>query len=184
MNKVRACVLLGLLALLAGCGGGKSNNSNGGRSSNPVTVGGPVSSPIVVTTSAGQAASGINISVPAPAASPLENAQVMGANPLGCPSGNCFAFSTGGTISRSNPTATVIAFGTGLSGNMQISFSGPADITISNIQSVQSTDNPPVPGVQFDVAVLPTAALGARTLVLQAPNNDITTFTGGLEIVP
>jgi len=73
-------------------------------------------------------------------------------------------------------------FGPGLSGSMTVSLSGPADIAISNIQSITSTTN--VPGISFTAAVGSTAALGARTVVLQATNNDITTFAGGLEVVP
>jgi hypothetical protein len=34
------------------------------------------------------------------------------------------------------------------------------------------------------VTVASDAALGARTVVLQNSNNDVTTFTAGLEVVP
>jgi hypothetical protein len=189
MKKVRNCLALAFVAVLAGCGGGGKNNSSTtpAPTGNPITVGGPVSSPTVVTLSPGQAASAVNISVPAPVASPAENVEVLGVNPLGCPSGSCSASNTGGAISLGNPVGTVIVFGHGLNANMSISFSGPQDITISNVMGVTSVaqnGQPSLPGIQFDVAVLPNAALGARTLVLQGPNNDITTFTGGLEVVP
>jgi hypothetical protein len=65
---------------------------------------------------------------------------------------------------------------------MTVSLSGPADIAISNVQSIMSTTN--VPGISFSAAVSSSAALGARTVILQAANNDITTFAGGLEVVP
>jgi hypothetical protein len=65
---------------------------------------------------------------------------------------------------------------------MSVSVSGPADISVSNIQDIMSTTN--VPGVSFTATVDANAALGARTVVLQATNNDITTFAGGLEVVP
>jgi len=63
---------------------------------------------------------------------------------------------------------------------MQVSISGPVDIGISQLQSIQSTSG--VPGVAFRAAVPSSAAIGARTVILQAPNGDITTFTGGLEV--
>lgn len=76
----------------------------------------------------------------------------------------------------------MILFGHGLSGNMTVSLTGPADIAVSNIQAIMSTTN--VPGISFTAAVSSSAALGARTVILQAANNDITTFAGGLEVVP
>jgi hypothetical protein len=74
----------------------------------------------------------------------------------------------------------VLLFGPGLSSNMQVSITGPNDITISGIQSIQATDG--TPGVAFNAAVASTAAVGARTVILQDANNDITTFAGGLEV--
>jgi hypothetical protein len=66
---------------------------------------------------------------------------------------------------------------------MNVSISGqPGDFGITNIHSITATDK--TPGIEFMVTVSPTAALGARTVILQAPDQDITTFTGGLEVVP
>jgi len=65
---------------------------------------------------------------------------------------------------------------------MQVSVSGPSDVAISGIQSITATDN--TPGVSFTASVDSNAALGARTVILQATNDDVTTFTGGLEIIP
>ena len=76
----------------------------------------------------------------------------------------------------------VLIFGPGLDGSMNVTISGPADIVISNIRSITATDK--TPGVAFDAAVSPVAALGARTVTLRATNDDITTFTGGLEVIP
>jgi hypothetical protein len=69
---------------------------------------------------------------------------------------------------------------------MQVMVRGPSDIQIDpkSIVGIRSTDTPPVPGISFTVTVAANAALGARTVVLQASNGDITTFTGGLEVVP
>ncbi len=65
---------------------------------------------------------------------------------------------------------------------MTVVVEGPTDIQVSNVQSIRATDN--TPGVSFTAAVSGNAALGARSVVLQASNGDITTFTGGLEVVP
>jgi hypothetical protein len=76
----------------------------------------------------------------------------------------------------------VVLFGAGLNSQMKITVSGPKDITITNITGIQATDD--TPGVSFIAAVNSSAALGARTVYLQTTNGDITSFTGGLEVVP
>jgi hypothetical protein len=53
-------------------------------------------------------------------------------------------------------------------------------LAISNIQTIKSTSG--LPGVQFTVAVNSDATPGARTVVLQDAQGNVTTFTGGLEI--
>jgi hypothetical protein len=77
-------------------------------------------------------------------------------------------------------TPTVLLFGQGISASMQISISGPNDITIGNPVSIKATDG--TPGISFTAAVSSNAAVGARTVILQDTKNDITTFTGGLEV--
>lgn len=156
------------LAPLVACGGGNGGSSGGG-----ITTGGSLSAPTVITVSSGQTTSGVDIAVASPASNPTPNAQALGTGSS--------ASNTGTTLSQGS-TATVILFGPGLSGNMTVSISGPKDITISNQQSIMSTTN--VPGVQFTATVASNAALGARTVVLQDTKNDVTTFTGGLEVVP
>jgi hypothetical protein len=95
---------------------------------------------------------------------------------------------SGGTASNSGATIhvgstmKVLLFGHGLSGNMTVTISGPGDIAVSNIRGISSTDG--TPGIAFDAAVSGSAGLGARTVSLKSTNNDITTFTGGLEVVP
>jgi hypothetical protein len=130
-----------------------------------------------VSVAAGQQVSGIAITVPAPATSPAINAQ-----DLGVTSGlSGEAFNTGAQIHQGD-IKTILMFGPGLSANLQISVSGPNDITVSNLQTIKATDG--TPGVAFQVQVAPTAALGDRTVVLQNPKQDISTFTGGLEVIP
>ncbi len=172
MSSKVLCFLVAPLCFAVGCGGGSSSSSTSGGTGG-VTGGGTVSAPTVVTVAAGQNSSGVNIGVPAPASTTPPNAESIGI-------GNSAA-NTGITISQGS-TQTVILFGPGLSGSMTVSLSGPADIAISNVQSITSTTN--VPGVSFNAAVSSSAALGARTVILQAANNDITTFAGGLEVVP
>ena len=76
----------------------------------------------------------------------------------------------------------VLLFGRGLSGGMTVTISGPGDIGVSNVRSISSTTG--TPGIAFDAAVSGSAALGARTVFLKSSNNDITAFTGGLEVFP
>jgi hypothetical protein len=172
----KALVVPLCLSLMAGCGGGGSGTGSGGGS---VSTGGggsgAVTAPVIVTVAAAQTSSGVNITVPTPASNPTPNAQALGVGGLN-------AFSTGDTVARGANT-TMLIFGPGISSSMRISFSGPAgDITTSGVVDVKSTANPPVPGIQMNMSVSSTAAVGARTVILQDTNNDITTFTGGLEV--
>ncbi len=132
--------------------------------------------PVQVT--AGATTSAVNIAVASPASNPTPNAESVG---VAASLSGASAFDTGATISRSS-TRSVLLFGSGLSGNMQVSLTGPSDITISNIQSITATDN--TPGIAFTAAVGANAALGARTIILRDSKDDITTFSGGLEVVP
>jgi len=175
-----SAVLLSFVFLI-GCGGtavsppassnavAPPNNGNGGGS--PATANS-------VTVAAGQTATGVDIAVFAPASSPAPNAQNLGVAPL---TGTGTATNTGDVIHRGQ-TARVLLFGPGLTGDMQVTIRGSADIAISNVHSITSTDT--TPGIAFNAVVTPDAALGARTVVLQNAKGDITTFTGGLEVVP
>ncbi len=175
----RIVVVAALLVVLAGCGGsGSSKNPQNTAPPPPNLGGGPVTAPAAVSISAGQAVAGINITVLAPASATPPNAQVLG---VANPTGPGEAFNTGGTISR-GASRRVLLFGPGLSGTMTLTITGPADVTPSAIQTIKATDG--TPGVSFNATVAPNAALGCRTVVLQATNGDITTFTGGLEVVP
>jgi hypothetical protein len=157
-----------------GGGGGGSSNSGGGGGGGGGAGGGAVNPPVVVSVSAGQTNSGVNITVPMPASSPTPNATLVGADGKN-------AFSSGDVL-HLNSSATVIVAGTGLNTSMKASLSGPADITIGSLQSITFTNNST--GISFTATVASNAALGARTLILQDAKNDITTFSGGLEVVP
>lgn len=174
----RTALVVLFLGVLAGCGGAGSSSSKGTAPPPPNLGGGAVSPPNVVTVSAAQTASGVEVTVVPSAASPAENATVLGVAAL---TGTGEAFNTGSTIAR-GATMRVLLFGPGLSGAMQVSITGPTDITISSTQTIKATDG--TPGVAFVAMVSGNAALGCRTVVLQAPNGDITTFSGGLEVVP
>jgi hypothetical protein len=166
-----ALFLLFLFPLLMGvtaCGGG----SGGSTSSGGGGGGGAVGQATIISVSGGQTTTGVDIAVASPVSSPTPNAEFLG-------TGNS-ASTTGGTISQGT-TATVLLFGPGLNGNMRVTISGPGDITVTNIQGITSaTDN--TPGVSFTAAVASNAALGARTVLLRDSNDDITSFTGGLEV--
>jgi hypothetical protein len=162
-----------MLALLTACGGGSAsprgitNSSNSGSGSPPGQF-------VTVSVASGQASTGVDITVPAPASSPAPNAEDLGV-------GGSTAFGTGAQIHQGE-TTSVLLFGPGLSGSMTARISGPSDITVSNISGIKATDG--TPGVQFTAAVSSGAALGGRTVLLTNLQNDITAFSGGLEVVP
>jgi hypothetical protein len=176
----RAFGIIGLAVALvwAGCGGGGGSTSavgspsGGGGTTNP---GGSIVSPTVVTVGAGQTTQGVDITVPS--GTPGLNAEVLGVASLSAGGGS--ADNTGASIARGS-SGRVLIFGTGLSGSTQVSISGPQDISISNPQTIKATDG--TPGVAFTIAVSATATPGARTVVLRDSKNNISTFTGGLEV--
>jgi len=151
------------------CGGGSGGSTVGGGGNGG--GGGAVSQATIINVSGGQTTTGVNIAVASPASSPTPNAEDLG-------TGNS-ASTTGATISQ-GATATVLLFGLGLNGNMGVTISGPGDIAITNIHSITSDKN--IPGVAFTAAVAGNAALGARTVLLRDSKDDITSFTGGLEV--
>jgi hypothetical protein len=137
--------------------------------------GNPSAPPTAVVVSAGAATSGVNITVPSGTA--VLNARVLGVAPLS--TSGASASNTGGIIQRGTQ-GSVLLFGKGLGASLTVSVLGPNDLSISNIQAIKSTTN--IPGVQFTVSVNSAATPGARTVVLQDAQGNITTFTGGLEI--
>ncbi len=135
-----------------------------------------MNAPIVVSVNG--AATGVNIEVASLFGAAL-NAKALGVVSVG--SGGGSADNTGAQIHRGT-TMRVLMFGSGLNGNLQVKLSGPQDYAISNKISITSTQN--TPGIEFDLAINGNAALGARTIILTDSNNNVTTFTGGLEVLP
>ena len=176
---LRRLLPLALFAASIGCGGGASKSTPPAPVAPPPPPpsSGAVTQPFTVVLAPGATASGIDVVVPPPAASPAENAVVLGTTTTGQGS----ASNTGSTV-HLGETVTVLLFGDGLAPSMQVSISGPADIAISDIRGIKSTTG--TPGVAFTAAVGSAAAVGARTVILRATNDDITTFTGGLEVLP
>ncbi len=184
MKFTSALVFLIVFSLL-GCGGtattplGSTPTSTTPSTPAPTTSATiPVSGPTIVNVAAGQTVGSVDIALSAPQSSPTPNAQDLGVAAL---TGSGSAFNTGDIIHRGQ-SARVLLFGPGLSGDMQVVIRGPSDITISQIATITSTNN--TPGLSFVAVVAPTAALGARTVVLQNAQGDVTTFTGGLEVAP
>ena len=181
----RTLIVFCLTAALLGCGGHASSPSPPTTppvsSSNPPApppAGSPSTAPTAMRVAAGQTVTGADIAVVAPASSTPPNAQNLG---VAAQAGSASASNTGATIHRGS-TMRVLLFGPGLDGDMQVVIRGPNDIQVSGITSITSTDK--VPGISFTAAVASDAALGCRTVVLQNAQGDITTFAGGLEVVP
>lgn len=185
MLRIAALLLVTLIMLLAGCGGGGNTPTatanptpTGGSNASPAPAPAPANSPNAVSVTAGQSVTGVDIAVASPADSPTPNAEMLGVTAVG--QGGS-ASNVGDQIHRGN-TMKVLLFGPGLSGAMTVTISGPADIAVSNVRSITSVDG--TSGVAFDAAVSAGAALGARTVRLRSPHDDITTFTGCLEVLP
>lgn len=127
---------------------------------------------------AGQTVTGIDIAVAAPANSSGPNAELLGVSDLNTAT---TATNSGAVIHR-GATMKVVLFGRALSGGLRVTIGGPQDISVSNIRSVTASDG--TAGIAFDASVSSGAALGTRTVYLRSDNDDITAFTGGLEVVP
>ena len=174
----------GTALLLASCGGGggtttKPTTPTPAPSTCTTTVVAPVGTQNLVTV-AGADVAGVDIAVGNPQTCPAPNAEVLGVADLSAT--RLSATNTGAQIHRGD-SKIVIIFGKGLNGSMQISVNGqPNDFTITNQVGIAATDG--TPGIQFNVVVSPTAAFGARSVVLRSANSDITSFTGGLEVIP
>jgi len=128
----------------------------------------------VVTVANGTATAGVDILVPNTAST--INVKLLGVNSPGA--STISASNIGGAVARGT-TATILLFGTGLSGSDTVSISGPKDISVSGLQGVKSTDG--TPGLQFDVTVGSDAAVGARTVSVKQGSN-ASAFVGGLEV--
>jgi len=173
---LRAALVLGAVLYLAGCAGVASapqGQTNTAMTSNP-----PPPSPTVVNVTAGQTAAGVDVTVLAPVSTTPPNAEDLGVAQVVGPA----TASNSGAVIHQGSVGRIVLFGAGLSGDMTPTIRGPSDIIIEAIQSIVATDN--TPGIAFIVTVDPNAALGCRTVVLTNPNGDVTTFAGGIEVVP
>ena len=169
-----SAICLVLLALSAtNCGSSGSSTPCLGVNCGGGSGGGNLPNPSTVNVVANAATTGVNVAVAAPASITPPNVEFLGADGTGN------AYTTGDVV-LAGSTATVLVFGTGLTSTMQIAFSGPQDIGVTVPLSITASDG--TPGLQFDISVASNAALGARTLILQSTNNDVTTFAGGLEV--
>lgn len=178
----RLLILSLCVAVLVGCGGtARSPHSSSTPPTGSTGSGGgvtPANPPNVVSVAAGAAAPAIDVAVSSPASATPPNAQDLGVAGL---TGGASAFNTGAVIHRGS-SMRIVLFGPGLTADMQVTIRGPADIKIADVTGIKATDN--TPGISFTAAVAADAALGSRTVVLQNAQGDITTFTGGLEVVP
>lgn len=181
MSRLLLTCLVLLTILTVACGGGSNSTSNT-TSTNPPPPGNPpppsnpgpenLGAPNVITVAAG-ATAGADITVASPITNPAINALNLGTSAAG------FASNTGVMVSRGG-TQGIILFGPGITGDLTVTLSGPADITVSNPRTIKSTNG--TSGIAFDVNIPANAAPGARTVFLRSSNNDITAFAGGLEI--
>jgi hypothetical protein len=181
--RIRYFPALFLVLCWIGCGGGSNSTTSttpaapapapptGGGSTNS---GGNLTTPQVITVANGQTTSSVDITVPSTASS--LNLKLLGVN---SPSATTISASNVGGVVARGSTATILLFGSGLTGSETLSISGPNDITISGQTGVKATDG--TPGLQFDITVGSDAAVGARTVSVKQGNN-ASAFVGGLEV--
>jgi hypothetical protein len=149
---------------LMACGGGGGKSSGGSPN--------PANNPQTITVSGG-ILTGVDITALAPASNPTPNAQFLGVTPSNQ------AFNVGSVIFRGD-TQDVFLFGPGLDKVTSVSISG-SDLSLTNAHVISSTGG--TPGIAVTVGVPPGAEPGLRTIYLTDVNNDLTTFTGGLEVI-
>lgn len=201
----RAGLVILALGLLISCGGGSSSSSppaNGGGSSGSGGNGGgsgggggngggggsgtgAVGPPVVINVSSGMTASGVDVQVPTPASSPAPNATLLGAATVPSTGGSVNISLTNGLANVHQGSLIIVAVaGDGISSNMTVTVSGPRDISVDTTSFKIITLKNGQNGMTFQATVLPSAALGARTVLLENTQQDMTAFAGGLQVVP
>ena len=184
------CAILLCLGLAA-CGGGGSSTPN----PPPVTTGGggttttnpPATTPPAPPQVVVAGATGVDITVPGPSQATTPNAQFLGTVPTGA-TGSVTLFSTGDVVHLGTQPTVLIA-GPGINGTTAsgtpvstVSISGPGDVTIMAQGGLRDANGNPTSGVAIQLNVPASAVLGPRTVFI-VTGNDMTTFTGGLEVV-
>jgi hypothetical protein len=179
---IRACLALALCLFLAACGGGgggtgvtAGGGGGTGGGTNPAATSPPAAPQVV---SAG--ATAVDITVPGPSQTPPSNAQFLGTVPPGS-TGTVSLFSTGDVVHQST-SPTVLISGPGISATSTVRISGPGDVTVQSQGGITDANNVTQPGIALKLSVAPNAVLGPRTVFITT-GNDMTTFTGGLEVV-
>lgn len=187
----RASLVFFALALLIGCGGGSSSSNNpsngggGGTGGGGGGGGGAVGPAVVVNVSSGMTAGGVDVQVPSPAASPAPNATLFGATTVPSGGGSVDISLTNGSANVHQGSSIIVAVaGDGVSANMTVTISGPQDITVDKTTLKDITLKNGQKGLTFQASVAPSAALGARTVLLENAQHDMTAFAGGLQVVP
>jgi hypothetical protein len=121
-------------------------------------------------------ATGVNITVPGPSQNPTPNAQLLG---VADSTGSATVTNTGDVILRGT-TPDVLISGPGITATSTVRISGPGDITVTGQGGIKDSTGT-IPGVRVTLNVPPNAVPGLRTVFI-VTGNDMTTFTGGLEV--
>ena len=181
--KIKIIAVLLCLGLAACGGGGGSSTSKGvggttGGTNPPATT--PPGNPVTVAAGA----TAVDITVPGPSQTPPSNAQFLGTVPAGTAQGASVTLFSTGDIVHQGTTPTVLISGTGIGSTSSVRISGPGDVTVNGALRPlhDATTGAVVPGLAMDLIVAPNAQIGPRTVFITT-GNDMTTFTGGLEVV-
>lgn len=190
MHRLSLAVILS--AFLVSCGGGSSgggNTSSGGGTGG----GGSTVPPGPVAVTSGGSFIGVNITLPAPVASPALNATMIGAAVPASSGSTSITLTNAPAVihlssvptSGANAGQMIVALlGNGMTTGTtslisSVTLSGPNDITIGTPAALTGGG-----GIGFRITLGGSAATGARTVFLKNAQGDITAYTGGLEILP
>lgn len=138
----------------------------------------PAISPAPVTVSAGVPAT-VNVTVPAfnPPSLLLEAiGGVQGVGPATTAANGAVPVTPGQSVN-------LFVVGNGMTAGTFYEVTGANDITVTQpvaADFTQTTDTPPVPAVNFNIAVSSSAAAGPRSLIVTNPAGEVSIISGGI----
>ena len=138
----------------------------------------PAISPAPVTVSAGAPAT-VNVAVPAfnPPSLLLESiGGVQGPGPA-------TSATNGAVLVSAGQSVNLFVVGNGITAGTFYEVTGASDITVTQPVAsdfTHTTDTPPVPAVNFNIAVSASAAAGPRSFIVTNPAGEVSIISGGI----
>lgn len=139
----------------------------------------PAISPSSVSVTAGGTTSSVNVNVSADTQTSPLLLQAIG----GSVGSEATSAADTAVVVQPGQTVNLFVVGTGVQAGTFFSVTGNGDITVTQPVAGdfgQTTDTPPVPAVNFNINVSPTATPGPRNLIVTDPAGEIAVFPGGI----